>query len=228
MIRAAVTFPPSAITLAMSFRHCALSGGVGLVILATFCGALSAENRPPDLPRAQALRDRIATLSPKVHVDEAKQVADCAYVIAEQLRRNYGVIGGPPSFQNFLVNTGIRKRGLCFQWAEDLLGQLDALKVTTLELHWAEAYAGNWREHNCVVVTAKGRPFHEGILLDCWRHSGRLFWSAVATDNYPWVEDSRYAGIVRSKFAAKRKSRLAEEQQMSANTKGSTITVSTR
>jgi hypothetical protein len=138
------------------------------------------------------------------------------------------VIGGPPSFQNFLVNLGIRKRGLCFQWAEDLLAQLDALKVTTLELHWAEAYAGNWREHNCVVVTAKGQPFRDGILLDCWRHSGHLFWSAVATDNYPWIEDSRYAGIARRRFAAKRKSRLAEEQPMSPNEKGSTITASMR
>jgi hypothetical protein len=98
-------------------------------------------------------------------------VAESAYATAAQLRRDYGVIGGPPSFHNFLVNLGIRKRGLCFQWAEDLLVQLDALKLRTLELHWAEARAGSWQEHNCVVVTAKGQRFREGIILDCWRHS---------------------------------------------------------
>jgi hypothetical protein len=77
-------------------------------------------------------------------------------------------------------------------------------------------------------VTAKGQPFRDGILLDCWRHSGHLFWSAVATDNYPWIEDSRYAGIARSKFAAKRQSRLSEEQPILANEKRSAITASMR
>jgi hypothetical protein len=200
---------------------------VSLAIVASFCGELPAQLPPRDTLRAHVLRDRIAALGPKVRPDEAQRVAECAYATAQRLRRNYGAVW-PPSFHNLLVNTGIRKRGLCFQWAEDLLEQLDALKVTTLELHWAEAYAGTRQEHNCVVATAKGQPFRDGILLDCWRHSGRLFWSAVATDDYPWIEDRRYAGIARSKFAAKRKSRLAEEQPISANEKRSAITASMR
>jgi hypothetical protein len=210
----------------MPFRP--LFAVIGLTIMASFCGELRAEIRPRDLPRAQALCDRIAALSPQVRVNEAREVADLAYATAEHLRHDYGVIGGPPSLQNALVNLGMRKRGLCFQWAEDLLVRLDALKLTTLELHWAEAYAGTWREHNCVVVTAKGQPFQQGIILDCWRHSGHLFWSALETDHYPWVEDSRYAGIARSKFAVQRKSGLAQEQPMAANEKASTITASTR
>ena len=142
-----------------------------------------------------------------------------AYATAEHFRHDYGVIGGPPSLQNVLVNLGMRKRGLCFQWAEDLLVRLDALKLTTLELHWAEAYAGTWRERNCVVVTAKDQPFQQGIILDCWRHSGHLCWSALETDHYPWVEDSKYAGIARRKFAVQRKSGLAQEQPVAANEK---------
>jgi hypothetical protein len=209
----------------MPFRS--LFSIVSLAIVASFCGELPAQLPPRDTLRAHVLRDRIAALGPKVRPDEAQRVAECAYATAQRLRRNYGAVW-PPSFHNLLVNTGIRKRGLCFQWAEDLLEQLDALKVTTLELHWAESYAGSWREHNCVVATAKGQPFRDGILLDCWRHSGRLFWSAVATDDYPWIEDRRYAGIARSKFAAKRKSRFAEEQPISANEKRSAITASMR
>ncbi len=198
---------------------------VSVTVLIGFCGELSAQPSPRDALRAHFLSDRIATLSPKIRVDEAKQVAGCAYAAAEQLRRDYGVIGGPPSFQNVLVNLGFRKRGLCFQWAEDLLAHLDALKLTTLELHWAEAYAGTWREHNVVVVTAKGQPFRDGILLDCWRHSGHLFWSALATDHYPWIEDSRYAEIARSKFAAEKKSRTLPIRSMTANGSGPPATV---
>ena len=194
----------------MQFRHYWRSAGVSLMVLTSFCGELGAQIAQNNLPAAQVLRDRIAALSPSVRADEAQRVAECAYATAAQLRRDYGVIGGPPSFHNFLVNLGIRKRGLCFQWAEDLLAQLDALKLRTLELHWAEARAGSWREHNCVVVTAKGQPFREGIILDCWRHSGHLFWSLLATDHYPWMEDCNYATVVRSKFSATKKSRLAD------------------
>jgi len=199
---------------------------VSLAVVASFCGELPAELSPHDTLRAHVLGDRIAALGPKVRPDEAGRVAECAYTTAQRLRRKNGTVW-PPSLNNILVNTGIRKRGLCFQWAEDLLAQLDALKVTTLDLHWAEAYAGTWREHNVVVVTAKGRPYRDGILLDCWRHCGHLFWSAVATDDYPWMEDTKYAGIARSKFEAKRKSRFAEKQPVSGNEKGSTITAST-
>ena len=155
-----------------------------------------------DLVAAQALMNQIAALSPRVRGEEAARVAECVYNSASQLRRDYGVMW-PPIFNNFLINSGIRKRGLCFQWAEDLLVRLDALKLTSLELRWGEADAGTWQESNCVVVTAKGQPFNTGIILDCWRHSGHLYWTAVATDKMSWVENRAYAQFVRAKSAPK-------------------------
>jgi hypothetical protein len=155
-----------------------------------------------DLPAAQALTTRIVALSPRVRADEAARVAASVYNAAGQLRRDYQVVW-PPLFNNLLINSGIRKRGLCFQWAEDLLVRLDALKLTTLELRWGEGYAGTWQESNCVVVTAKGQPFNTGIILDCWRHSGHLYWTAVASDKVPWVENKAFAHFVRAKSASK-------------------------
>jgi hypothetical protein len=177
-----------------------LSAGVGLIILTSFRSALPAELPPADVLRARSLGENIAALGPKVRRDEARQLAECAYATAARLRRDYGVVG-PALFNNFLVHVGIRKRGLCFEWAEDLLAQLDAVKGTTLELHWAEARARTMRENNCIVVTAKGQPFREGIVLDCWRQAGHLFWAPVAADHfYPWVENKRYTEIARKKF----------------------------
>jgi hypothetical protein len=155
-----------------------------------------------DLPAARALIEQIVALSPRVRPDEAALVAASVYNAAGQLRRDYGVVW-PPLFNNLLVHSGIRKRGLCFQWAEDLLVMLDALKLTSLELHWGEGYAGTWQESNCVVVTAKGQPFNTGIILDCWRHSGHLYWTAVAADKVPWVENKAYARFVRAKSASR-------------------------
>jgi len=95
-----------------------------------------------------------------------------------------------PGIQNFLVNTGRRKGGLCFQWATELLIRLDALKLQTLELHWAESGPNTGAEHNVIVVTAKGQPFGEGILLDLWRYSGTLVWTHVGMDpDYRWMEN---------------------------------------
>jgi hypothetical protein len=61
-------------------------------------------------------------------------------------------------------------------------------KLKTFDLWWGVAYKGNaWREHSTLVMTAKGKPFDSGILLDPWRNSGELFWSRVPQDDdYPW------------------------------------------
>jgi hypothetical protein len=141
-----------------------------------------------DAAGVTSLGHRLAMLSPKVGVDEAERTAECAYVTSRRLARDYRVVG-PPLFHNFLINTGIRKRGLCYQWAQDLIVPLNALELRTLELHWGEARPNTWREHNCVVVTARGQSFEQGIVLDAWRHSGRLFWAPVIADHYPWKEN---------------------------------------
>jgi hypothetical protein len=126
------------------------------------------------------------------------------------------------------VHVGIHKRGFCFQFAEDLLLDLDSLKVTSLELHWGEARPGRFSEHNCVVVTAKGQPFRDGILLENWRLCGHLFWSTVAVDHFPWVEDGEYAAFVRRKFAANAKAPVAQAHPAPTSDNGAGITASTR
>ena len=132
-------------------------------------------------------------------------MAECAYATVSKLRREYRMFA-TPIFNNFLIYHGLRKRGYCYQWSEDLLIALDRLKLTSLELHWGEANPGNWRENNCIVVTAKGQPFNRGIMLECWRHLGHLYFgpvAAAAANNFdPYVENSAYARFVLAKSAA--------------------------
>jgi hypothetical protein len=136
-----------------------------------------------------SLRTRIAALSPTVSPDEARRVAYAAYMTGLELRREWRVVW-LPGVQNLLVNMGARKGGLCFQWATELLVRLDALKLQTLELHWAESFANTSGEHNVIVVTARGQAFEKGILLDNWRYSGQLVWTQVAMDpEYHWTEN---------------------------------------
>lgn len=136
---------------------------------------------------AGALKTHLATLAPTVRQDEAGRVAFRAYDYSLQLAREYRVVR-PAALHNILVNIGVRQRGLCYEWAEDLLAELQALDPVSLQLRWGVARAGTFREHNCVVVTARNQPFDQGVVLDAWRRSGRLVWRPVAADKYPWVE----------------------------------------
>jgi hypothetical protein len=156
-----------------------------------------------DVEQKAQLRTKLAMLSPTVRVDEAERLAQTAYVTSRRLAREYRVVF-PPALNNILVNTGGRKRGLCYQWTEDIMRELDALKLETLELHWGEAFARTFSENNGVVVTAKGQPFSQGIVLDAWRYQGRLYWGPVRKDpeGYPWKENkAQYDRVFQTKAA---------------------------
>ena len=154
-----------------------------------------------DSAKAEALANQLAALSPRVNPEEAKLLAQCAYGTVSKLRREYQMFG-TPIFNNFLIYHGLRKRGYCYQWSEDLLIALDKLKPTSLELHWGEYDPRTWRENNCIVVTAKGQPFRSGIMLECWRHLGHLYFGPVASDYEHYVENSAYALFVRARSPA--------------------------
>jgi hypothetical protein len=156
-----------------------------------------------DIAAEAQLRTKLAMLSPTVRVDEAEKLALCAYKTSRRLAREYRVVF-PPALNNILINTGGRKRGLCYQWTEDLLHELDALQLETLELHWGEAFARTFSENNGVVVTARGQPFRQGIVLDAWRYQGRLYWGPVRKDpeGYPWKENkAQFDRVFQTKAA---------------------------
>lgn len=142
---------------------------------------------PPQRAEVLSLRDALTSLSPTVRTEEAEEVAECAYQYPTILAEKYRVVR-PALLHNFLVNSGYKNRGLCYEWAEDLLAQMQAFDLQSLELRWGIARANTAREHNSIVVTARGQPFEQGIVMDPWRRSGRLVWAPVATDKYPWIE----------------------------------------
>jgi hypothetical protein len=155
-----------------------------------------------DVAKAEELAKQLAALSRRVDPNEAKLLSDCAYATVARLRPEYNMFG-TPIFNNFLVYHGLRKRGYCYQWTEDLLLALDKLKLKTLELHWGEAYAGTYRENNCVVVTANGQPFDRGMILECWRHFGHLRWNLIPSDEDRYYENTKYAQMVRARATSK-------------------------
>ena len=160
--------------------------------LAIFSSTVEARKKDPAFATSAddpVLRAQIIALAPGIDPEEARRVANIAYTTGRDLKKEWKV-AWPPGLQNFLVNTGQRKGGLCFQFAERLLWRLAAQKWETVEFHWAESCERTASEHNVIVVTAKGQDFSYGIILDNWRYGGRLVWGRVVDDpHYQWHEN---------------------------------------
>jgi arylamine N-acetyltransferase len=125
-------------------------------------------------------------LGPGVSRTEAMRVADVAVHYSEQLAESYDMVK-PVELHNVMVNLGMRKGGLCYEYAECMLAELRELPVRTMEFRRAIAWKDDlWNEHNSVVAVAPGQPFETGVILDAWRNGGRLRWAPVRLDHYPW------------------------------------------
>ena len=140
-----------------------------------------------DEPTVQALTADLYKLDRSVDLHEARAFADLALNHSLDLADSYGVVR-PAVLHNVLVNLKFRERGLCFQWADDLQSKLEQNGMRTLRLYRVVARINTTHEHNAVVVAALGQRMREGIILDAWRHGGRLYWKPVTEDTrYPWV-----------------------------------------
>jgi len=152
--------------------------------LAGLAGCASAGSETASVTK---LADRLCRLSPKVAPEEAATAAETAHTYPLELAREYRAVR-PAFLHNVLINLGLRQRGLCFHWADDLSAKLQSLNLRTLQVRRGVAYLETRREHSSVVLTAVGQPFDKGIVLDAWRHSGRLYWGGVQKDRFPWIE----------------------------------------
>ncbi len=133
------------------------------------------------------LKKDLESLSNDIDEKEAFLIANTAIRFSMVLANQYELVR-PPLWHNFLVNAGKKKRGLCFHWTQDLIKRLRELDQKSFDFHSGIAYPDSvWRPHHgSVVVCAKGQAFEDGIVLDPWRNSGRLYWISVKKDRYPW------------------------------------------
>lgn len=135
----------------------------------------------------EGLRKEILGLSPSIDRREASEIAYNAVVYPMHLSNKYKLVW-PPSLQNIFVNSGVKNRGLCYQWTTDMLKHMKSRNYRTVDFTWTIANRATKDEHNSAVVVAKGQPWHTGILLDPWRNSGNLYWNKVQDDpKYKWI-----------------------------------------
>ena len=141
-----------------------------------------------NLQTTQALTTMLLNTSQKVDKNEVEDLARSSIDYAQQLAKRYKVVA-PPLWQNTLVNMGLKERGLCYEWANDLWEHLKAKEYKSLKLHYIGADIGNYFEHNALSVSAKGNGLKKSIVLDAWRNSGKLYFIEIDKDKkYKWKE----------------------------------------
>ena len=168
------------------------------------------------------LTKALVALASDVDPAEAQSLSVTAHTTARRLKREYRVVLNP-EFTVFLYNIGMRKRGWCGHWAQDIGAELKELKLKTLVLHWGEAYPNTTSENNALVVTARNQPFDEGIIIDGWRRAGRLFWCQVKKDDeYEAEQHYGHSGITMWKENMKWSAWLQEYQSTEQKPKAAT------
>lgn len=154
-------------------------------------GASACSGQPTDhkMDEESALAAAIKALGPEIDPIEADRAARIAFVHSGELALQYQITD-PPLIHNTKVNMGLRPRGLCWHWAEDMEKRLKQEAFETLDLHRAIANSKNpFRiEHSTTIVSRKGDTMFDGIVLDPWRKGGRLTWIATRADtDYKWL-----------------------------------------
>lgn len=137
--------------------------------------------------KVKVLQKKILSTGKYVSAKEALNVAKISVYYPLELAKQYELTSSPV-IHNILVNQGIKPRGLCTHWTEDMLRKLASLKLQTLKFYWVvanreEAFK---LEHSALVVVATDKSYGAGIVLDAWRDSGILYFSSVMQDKYQW------------------------------------------
>lgn len=143
------------------------------------------DNQTEQQERIATLATALKTLSPDASEQEAKNFASVAVHTAANLREQYQV-NMMPWIHNIAVNSGIKHRGLCFHYANDLAAKLKPLVPPYWQLYSVQANPKQLLEHNAIVIAGVGKPWQSGIVLDGWRDSGVLYFGPVIDDKYQW------------------------------------------
>lgn len=162
------------------------------LILLAFFGLTACVSPSGDVSRAPIdpvaeLTAALLAMGADVDPAEASRAAKLAYDYTAQLRHEYQITD-PPLIHNAKVNAGLKPRGLCWHWAEDMQRRLQAEGFQTLAIHRAIANHDNLRiDHSTAILSAKGDTMFDGMVLDPWRKGGVLTWVPVLSDTrYDW------------------------------------------
>lgn len=117
---------------------------------------------------------------------EAQRIAEGVIPEIARLKKKYHLFP-IPVVHNMMISVGLKKRGACKHWAEDLLTFLRTIPREYFYVMWGEANPGKMHEHNVAVLIPNYGSFQDGLFIDPWRTAGIPLWKSVTADaHYKW------------------------------------------
>lgn len=105
--------------------------------------------------------------------EEAQWIADTAYKAAAGIARQYDS-SFPGWAGNYLVNSRLQERGLCWHYQHDMYRELRRKPLSYFSIGCCVRDEGKRSEHNCVYVYPKTSEWPHAWVLDGWPWNGRL------------------------------------------------------
>ena len=135
-----------------------------------------------------ALGNEIIAIADSIRPENARALAHMLIQSTADLMAEYQTVR-PPRYHNLLVHLGLRTRGLCCHWAEDLRLRLLSVNQTAIRFDWLVVHHNKpLHEHNSLVLHAAGAIWREGLVYDPWRKSGHPYWVRVTQDKFVWQQ----------------------------------------
>lgn len=132
------------------------------------------------------LSNMIQSISPLIKKNEANDIAIEAIEYSKTLAKRYDAVK-PALFHNTLINLGLKQRGLCFHYTNDLLKYLEKKNYQSFKFTKIISSRGEYFEHTAFILTNDNVEFKDSIVFDAWRDSGELYFAKVKEDKrYKW------------------------------------------
>jgi len=132
------------------------------------------------------LYSKVISLSEKIDKQEAKKFSQEVIFFSKKLAFEYEV-QTPALMHNTLINLGLKQRGLCYHYANDLLDYLKSKNYKSIDFKKVIAKRGEYFEHTALILTRDDIKFENAIIFDAWRDSGELYFSRIKNDTrYKW------------------------------------------
>ena len=137
-------------------------------------------------PNAIKLTNMLTSMDKSIDKNEAKDLAVFSLRYTKELANSYGLVLSP-NFQNFLINIGLKKKGYCYNYADDLGNALVKRGYKSFDIYRMIHKQGTMFEHNSVMITPHYTT-KKGVILDGWRNAGKLYFARLKDDkkSYDW------------------------------------------
>ena len=137
--------------------------------------------------RVTELAQLLQTLDSNISFEAARSLSGEIFQQTDQLRVQFNPVS-EPHINNFLVNIGLKEKGLCYEWSDPLYLYFKRKTYPYFSFHLLVSNRGKYfQEHNVLAVSAKEGNVEESVIIDPWREPRTLYFLKVKDDReYAW------------------------------------------